>query len=89
MFSKWIESAKESATKILSTSKSVINTVCRLWLSIFQSVQQFQAASNECKIRDFSCDVVSDKANAYLRDNIIKTPKDMTYITNNLIGKQQ
>ncbi|KAK8812776.1 hypothetical protein WA538_002510, partial [Blastocystis sp. DL] len=40
------------------------------------SVQQLQAASDE----------LNQKANDYIRDNLIKAPKDMTYITNNLIA---
>ena len=48
---------------------------------------------NNCKLPPmnvFVCDgtscAVNQKANDYIRDNLIKAPKDMTYITNNLIG---
>lgn len=30
--------------------------------------------------------VVNEKANTYIRENMIKAPSDMTYITSNLIG---
>ena len=48
---------------------------------------------NNCKLPPmnfFVCEgtscAVNQKANDYIRDNLIKAPKDMTYITNNLIG---
>lgn len=29
---------------------------------------------------------MNEKANTYIRENMIKAPSDMTYITSNLIG---
>lgn len=31
-------------------------------------------------------EIVSEKTNAYIRDNVVKTPEDCTYIASNLIG---
>lgn len=38
-----------------------------------------------CSCVDASC-LVTEKTNAYIRDNIVKTPEDCTYVTSSIIG---
>lgn len=86
MFSRWLHTAKESASQLLTAANNVIQEVVpgrRLFCrqrSLFKSLEM--TVPNSC----FSLTLVSERANAYIRDNILKTPEDCTYITSNIIG---
>lgn len=84
--SQWMEAAKDPPPNCYPMEKRfsrMQDSVRSLIYSPF----------NNCKLPPmnvFVCDgtscAVNQKANDYIRDNLIKAPKDMTYITNNLIG---
>ena len=87
MFSKWIESAKEKATSLISAGKIVLEEVCS-FCRILSLVDEHDSGEDGSAYHcGESTSLVNDTANAFIRDNI-RPPEDMTFITPNLVGRK-
>lgn len=87
MFSKWIESAKDSASQLLNAGKTVLQDVVILFIYLPCSLYNLSKVYLlKVSFPFITWCIVNDKATAYFREKMVKQPEDMTYITPNLIG---